>query len=115
MAMKYKLSKLKDKLNDLGVSRILFLNATNSHYTNEIDMTANQNLGGMCIQHKIWGLTFEDCLVTLLKRAEICAKSTTEIKPPEFEVPLSQKRNMIGCREDGNVILVDDILESTLV
>lgn len=110
--MKYELSKLKDKLNELGIFNISFLDAVNHGYTNEIDITAHQWIAGAVeIKHRICAITLEDGLVTLVKRAERFEQIIQEIKGQEFKRPDISQKNMIGHKKDGNLILLDDIIK----
>lgn len=108
--MKYPLSHLKHKLNELGVFGLSFLNAVNNNYTNSLDLHAKQWVRGTEIFHKIEALTFEDALTVLVARAKRFKALLEEITPVPYEQPDTGKRNMVGHIADGNFELAKDIV-----
>lgn len=113
--MKYELSELKRKFDELGVFGIEFLPYVNANYTNSIALQAKQWYGGSQIKHWIECLTFEDGFKTLLERAMAFSKALDDIKPESFQSPDIYKRNMVGHINDGNFTLVKDIGSATNV
>lgn len=108
--MKYKLSELKHKLDELGVFGIEFLPMVQNNHTNAVDLCAKQWIAGTEIKHKVQALTFDNALSTLLLRAELFRAAMDEVKPSAFEQPDIGTRNMVGHLNNGNVEFVKDIV-----